>query len=319
MPRPTTQPTKARKVTPSLDAFHRYLAETKSPRTVAGYARDLRLFARWFEQTNKEPLTPQALTPTDLREYRQRLLNVEKARPATINRRLAAIRAYVDWARQAELIDTNPANGVKGVAEQKAAPKWLDKKERHGLLREVARDLNAAQTEPARWQAIRDQAIVIMLLNTGLRISELCALDMNDVEIGERKGVVHVRAGKGEKARGVPLNKTARDSLRAWLKVRRRADDEHKDDVVKSVFVGQRGDPLQPRAVQRLLADLGHRARVEVTPHVLRHSFAKSLIDAGVSIDQVATLLGHSNLNTTRLYTTPGAKDLERAVEALEG
>ncbi len=296
-----------------LQDFEDHLRQAgRADRTVRGYLRDLRLFARWIEQTTGEPLSPARLTPTDVRLYRQHLLAVEKAAPATVNRRLAAIRAYARWARETGRTEINAANGVRGVAEQQTAPRWLSRTEQAALLREAERDLAAARTEAARRQALRDRAILVLLLHTGLRVGELCALELSDLEISERKGSLRVRAGKGEKARTVPLNRTARAALREWLEVRPEAE-------TPLLFVGKRGDGLTPSAVQRRLAALGRRAGVEATPHTLRHTFAKNLVDAGVTLEKVAALLGHASLNTTRIYTTPSQADLDRAVRALEG
>ncbi len=295
----------------TLADFRRYLVgSNRAERTVTGYSHDLALFARWFEQTHDKPLTPQVLTPGDVKDYKQRL-KVAKAAPATINRRLAALRAYAGWARDKGLIEYSPVNGIQGVEEQKVAPKWLDKPQQSRLLHEVEIAVNAARTEAGKRQAQRDQAIIVLLLNTGLRIGELCALELGDVALTERKGEVRVRSGKGEKARTVPLNKLARSALRTWLAIRGEVDSDH-------LFTSKRSDVLTPSAVERRLTELGRRANVEVTPHTLRHTMAKNLMNADVSLEKVAALLGHSNLNTTRLYTTPSQADLDQTMTVLE-
>lgn len=139
----------------------------KSARTISGYQADLELFARWFQQTNAEMLSADNLTPTDVREYKQYLLNRQKAKAATINRHLAAIRSYATWARNIGGAIHNPADGIKGVSKQKHAPKWLDRKEQAAVFREAERRIQAAKTEPAKRQAIRDHCILTILLNTG--------------------------------------------------------------------------------------------------------------------------------------------------------
>ena len=296
----------------TLDDFSKHLIENdRAPLTVKSYLRDLTLFTRWFERSNDQPLTPEVLTPTDAREYKQRLINTDKASPATINRRLAALRAYVAWALEKGFIEYDPLGAVQSVEEQTVAPKWLNKQEQYRVLREVEKTLHAARTETAKRQATRDQTIVVVLLNTGLRVGELIALELGDVKLSERKGEVRVRSGKGAKARTVPLNQPAREALRHWLAVREDVDTDQ-------VFVGKRG-ALTQNAVQRQLAEIGRRAKVDLTPHVLRHSFAKNLINAKVSMEKVAALLGHSSLNTTRLYTLPSQADLTEATEVLEG
>ncbi|WP_322508211.1 tyrosine-type recombinase/integrase, partial [Anaerolinea sp.] len=176
--------------------------------------------------------------------------------------------------------------------------------EQYRLLREAERAVGAADTPTRRRLAVRDWALVVFLLNTGLRIAEVCALMLEDVQMGERSGWVSVRGGKGGKSRKVPLNAEARKALRMWL-------DER----------GETGGlfDLTPSGAYRRLAELGRRAGVEVHPHTLRHTLAKNLVDAGVGLHEVAALLGHSSLNTTRVYVTPGERDLERAMRMLEG
>ena len=156
-------------------------------------------------------------------------------------------------------------------------------------------------------QTRRDLTLTLLLLHAGLRVAEVCALTLDDLTLTERKGAIKVQQGKGMKQRNVPLNATALRALQAWLKVRPEADH-------RRVFTGSGGEPLQARGVQHRLAELGRLAKVAVTPHTLRHTFAKNLVDAGVTLEKVAALLGHSSLNTTRVYTTPSALDLEKAV-----
>jgi integrase/recombinase XerC len=271
----------------------------RSKKTIEAYVSDLQQFSNWFLQTNGDDLSPQRLTATDLREYKQ-YLALHKFAPSTVNRRLAAIRAYAAWAGVSQAIAK-----IKGVKEQDAAPKWLDKRQVSALLREAERRANSN-----RFSHIRNLVILTVLLNTGLRVSELVALETGDIEISERKGSLKVRGGKGDKTRTIPLNKTARQILDSWIKdncVGGWARDDHK------IFMG-----ITQRTVQNIIHELGRLAKVELTPHSLRHTFAKSLIDAGTPITVVADLLGHEDLETTRIYTTPGQADLERAVESLD-
>lgn len=296
----------------SLQAFGNHLVDQdKSERTITGYVDDLRHFSRWYEQSNGEELRPDRLTPTDVKQYRA-FLQTAQARPATVNRRLAALRAYGKAAKDLGLAENNPANGIRGVKEQKMAPKWLDKQEQARLTREVERRCQNAKTEPARRQAARDKAIVVLLLNTGLRIGELSALEIGDINLAERKGELRVRNGKGGKDRRIPLNRDARKALQEWSAAR-------PETATRLVFTGQRSEGLKRRAIQTRLEELGEAAKVEgVSPHVFRHTFAKNLVDVGVSLEKVAMLLGHTNLNTTKIYITPGMVDLEKAVAMLE-
>lgn len=290
--------------------FAEYLqAQGRSALTIMGYGSDLGQFVIWYQQTNGQ-LLEGLFTPTDVREYKTWLQTNQRAAPATINRRLAALRAYGDWLVESGLAEFNPASAARGVREQNSAPRWLDKTAQTRLAREMERDLLAARGDPAKREASRNYAIGILLINTGLRVSELCGLAVADLTIGDRSGHLVVRSGKGDKFREVPLNIKAREALANWLALRPGGPGP--------LFVSKHRTPLSPDSVQRVLTAIGRRAGVEVTPHKLRHTFAHNLVNAGVSLDRVAALMGHSNLDSTRRYTIPGAEDLAAAVSTLD-
>lgn len=299
-----------------LEEFQAYLlAEDRSPVTIAGYVGDVRLFAQWFEKHSKEPLTSGALTNEAVRGYKQYLLD-QANKPKTINRRLAALAAYAHWLEQAGYVKNarNPVQGVKAVRETALAPKWLDKKQRATLLRAVDKEVeDAVHRYPRlRLMYLRDAAIVKIILYAGLRVGEIIQLRLSDIILDERKGSVIVREGKGTKRREIPLNIRARKAILDYLRARPEIENEN-------LFLGQRNEAVQSKTVQRAVARFTDTMDFkDITPHTLRHTFAKSLIDSGVSLDKVATLLGHSNLNTTRIYTTPGVQDLEDAISELD-
>src|SRR5918998_1301949 len=143
------------------------------------------------------------------REYRGYLRNAEQRRPATVNRRLAALRRFFHWARATGLAKELPTDNVKGVASSPRAPHWLEKRDVDRLIRTVERHGNT-----------RDLAIVLTLRHTGIRVSELSSVRLGDVETSERKGSLTVRSGKGSKFRALPLNVDARQAIAAYLEVR---------------------------------------------------------------------------------------------------
>ena len=299
-----------------LDQFTSYLKDTdKSPRTIDGYTRDLQTFITWYKGSTGQPPSAATVTPLDVREYRQYLSVTKRLKPAGVNRKLAALRAYFNWARQAKLISTSPVAGIKGVKQVARAPRWLDRRQVYALLNAATAAIQVAEARglsAGAATAKRNAAILSLLLNAGLRVSELCALHLDDVTLNDRSGLVVVRSGKGGKYREVPLNKDARQKLRDWLAVRQ-SDSEN-------LFFGRRNDVLQPRGVQRVVSELATAARLDVdmvTPHALRHTFGKNLVDAGVPLDRVAMLMGHSNLNTTAIYTRPSGADLAAAVDRI--
>ena len=299
-----------------LDEFQAYLlTEDRSPVTITGYLGDVRLFAQWYEGHYREALIPASLTNEAVRNYKQHLL-YQPAKPKTINRRLAALAAYAHWLEQAGYVNNarNPVQGVKAVKETALAPKWLDKKQRAALLRAVDKEVEDAMRRYPRLRLtyLRDAAIVKLILFAGLRVGEIIQLRMSDVILDERKGSVVVREGKGTKRREIPLNVKARKALLEYLRMR-------PDVEMDNLFLGQRNEGVQSKTIQRAVQRFAMKASLKkVTPHILRHSFAKALIDTGISLEKVATLLGHSNLNTTRIYTTPSEEELSDALEKLD-
>jgi site-specific recombinase XerD len=303
-------------VNKALQDFKTYLetAEDRSPNTVRAYLSDLHQFASWFTQTNGQEISSQIVISLDVRDYRQYLLATKRRKASTVNRHLASITTWLAWAMQTGQIDRNPAQDVNGVAGAALAPLWLSKQDEGALLRQVEREVQSAQTDPARRQALRNRALVVLILNTGLRADEACGLEIPDLAISEREGELLVRQGKGRKQRLVPLNKQARQAVGDWLAVRPEA-------AGPQVFLGQRNEVLSTSGLRRVVSAAAHGAKLDpdkVSPHKLRHTFAKRLVDAGVSLEKVAALLGHSNLNTTRIYLAPGQQDLENAVRVLE-
>jgi integrase/recombinase XerC len=303
-----------------LDQFGAWLhSNDRADHTIRVYLQTLRQFAAWFQHTNGYSLTTENLTPSDIKQYRESLIKQGK-KPTSTNSALVALKAFGKWIAETQSI-TNPTTKIKLVAINRfkggngQAPKSLDKQELFKLNQAVEQRFGYAERKghELAW-LYRDQAIVLTLLNTGIRVSELCALTTTDLTLNPRSGQLVIRRGKGMKYREVPLNAPVREALTTWLK--HRAGLVGAD--VGALFVTKYREGIQPGAIQYLLREIAQDADIEITPHTLRHTFAKSLIDVGVSIEQVATLLGHTSLETTRIYTTPTKQDLVTAVERLE-
>jgi len=289
-------------VVADIEEFIRAAArEGKSAGTLRAYRADLGTFARWFEVTNGEAMRVDAVTPTDIRGFRSHQQAVLRLKPATINRRLSTLRRFFRWAKVTGRGDRDPTEDVDGVSSVPSPPRWLDRQDLNRLTRSVE-----------RYGSLRDQAILHMLRHTGIRVSELCALTLDDIHIGKRSGHLEIRSGKGNKYRQVPLNLHVRKALRLYIDERRPVTDQ------REMFIGQRG-ALGARAVQLVVRKYATLAGLDnVTPHTLRHSFGKTLVDEGEPVTVVAALLGHESLKTTMVYTQPGHEDLEAAVAKLE-
>jgi site-specific recombinase XerD len=273
-------------------AFLTFLAEEQvSARTARLYLAHLGRFAAWLREHYRANLVE--ATSHDLREYRTRL--AERQKPASVNAALAALQRFFTWARDTGRVKTDPTRKLKPIASQSLAPRGFTPVERQRLRREAERAGPMAD------------AIVTTLVNTGLRVDEIVSLTWSDVTLQPRSGKASIRRGKGDKARVVPLNAPVRDALAALRPVA--ADGP--------IFCGKRG-PYTDRGIRNLLAVLGRRADVaNVHPHRFRHDAARRLVEA-VDLATVAALLGHSRLDTVRIYARPDEAALERAVGALE-
>ena len=274
--------------------------EGVSPLTISGYLLDVHQFATWFRLSNSEGFQPDNVTPVDVRNYKEYLQTVKGRKPATINRHLATLRTFFTWAIQNEWATENPVH-VRNLEEPVTAPRSIGERTYHRLLRAVQRTAHK-----------RDIAIIQLLRHTGLRVSELCNLQLSDIELSERKGRVVVRSGKGRRYREVPLNLDVRRALSEYIAVRPSVEDTH-------VFIGQRKNGLTDAAIQDITSKYAQLAGLSgVSPHVRRHTFGRSLIDRSVDLPTVQNLMGHKRIDSTVRYTKPSANDLERAVARLE-
>ena len=281
--------------------FASFLEEAeRSPVTIKNYLCDLKYFEKWFFQKTDSIFSPDLITPTDLRDYKHDLSEVLLLKPKTINRKLSSLKSFLNWAVAEKIISDHHIPHIPIlIREEKIGPQWLEPLEQHALIRKVEQGNNQ-----------RDLTIIQLLLNTGLRVSELCNLMWSDIKITSRKGRLTIRSGKGDKRREIPLNKDARKALNDLGYSQNKGKFE-------AVFMGQRG-PMTPRGVESMFRKyVAHTELDEVTPHKLRHTFCKNLIDAGVSLEKVAMLAGHENLETTRRYCSPSNHDLEAAVELI--
>jgi len=293
-----------------MEAFEIYLSEGgKSKRTIEAYMQDVGSFACWYAQVNGCEFEAKGLTSYDLRAYRKYALEERRVKPATWNRWRSSLVVLSGWAVAVGYLYTDPSKGIPAAELAALSPRWLERSQINGLMRQAERMVNGAQTDYGRWQALRDQAILALMLYAGLRESEVIGLDVGDVELGERKGRVVVRRGKGDKYREAPLAKEARRALGLWL--------EARGGEVGALFGSKRAGRLSRRAVIHRVKEIGRLAGVQISPHDLRHTCAKRMLDEGAPLTVVQKVLGHSRLDTTARYVTPGWGDLEQAVEKI--
>lgn len=302
--------------------FRRALADRPlRPRTIAGYLNDLDHFVAWYQTQHGAPPGLADVTAAAGRAYRHQLHHEAGLSAATVNRRLASLRIFLAWAVETGRLPANPMARISGLKPPaRTAPRWLSQPEQARLTAAIERAVQLALSladHPEAGlavQALRDRALLIMLLNTGLRVLEIASLTLDDLILTGDEGAVFIREGKGGVARTVPLNRRTRQVLDEYLALR---PDHHS----RRLFVGQRG-PIGVRQVLRLLKKYCRHAGLPadlISVHTLRHTFGKNLVEAGVPLEEVAALMGHASLNTTRIYAIPDRLDLQRAVEQLAG
>lgn len=270
-----------------------------SANTVAAYRSDLSGFEEWCERLGLSG--PGEVERRNIRRYLAFLTTRQFAR-RTIARKTASIRRYFRWSVAHGHTTADPTAGVSVPAGDGRLPRVLDARELDGLLDGNQVD-RASEPEPA-WRRRRDDAVLEVLYGSGMRVSELCSLQVGSLELDRGAATVW---GKGAKQRRVPLGESAVDAVRRWLTVRAEVVGAEHGAVL---FGNERGKPLTPRDVRRIV---DRRSPVPTHPHALRHSFATHLLDGGADLRAVQELLGHSDVATTQRYTHVSRERLSAA------
>ena len=302
------------------------LKKDLSSATLREYTRDVRQFLHWLLKSGGGFTHPKNVGMTTARQYRDFLI-VEHKKASTVNRRTHSISAFLSYLDVPE--KENPFRNLKQISIVRGAPKSLDRNE-WNEVRRCAENLRGKDYGLSL-------AMISLLRHAGLRVSELVALKLRDIEINEKSGKVFVRKGKGLKERMVPLNLDARDGLKLWLETGRKtflnkvtkrlqAAGRTIPDWVDSdfVFVGQRG-VFRVRGVGVITAKLGKLAEFKETlgTHRFRHTFARAALDPQgyslkrqpVPLTALKQMLGHSRIETTSIYSEFEHKDHARFLE----
>lgn len=280
----------------AIEEFRRHLEAERglSPHTVRGYVHDVECLAE--DEAAPDDCLDE-IGPLAVRSYLAGFHRVHRA--STRNRRLAALRAFFRFRLRVGERNDDPTEGIPGPKADRRLPAPLPADECEQLI-----EARPRRTRPLI--ALRDRALVDLLYGTGMRVGELCGLDVRDFDPIRRQ--VHVR-GKGGKERVIPVPGEAFASLRAYLDERRQPGI-----LAQPLFLNQRGGRLSDRGVRKLLrrrlleAGVGRHA----TPHTLRHSYATHLLDADVDLRSIQELLGHERLATTQRYTHVSSERLRR-------
>lgn len=296
------------------------LEEGRATLTSRRYMQAVHAFIVWFEQQNHEFFSPKRLTPIDLTGYINHFQQTAAA--STVNVHVCALRSFCAWLTEQGYVERNPSLRLKAIGmSEPLVPKALKPVHVNALLRE------AQQTR----HAVRDYAIIQVMTQTGIRIGECSALRLGDIQLRERQGWVTIRIGKGKKTRKVPLNASVRQALVDHLALQWNIQSSVKDVAVElslrlpaePLWRSQKGGALSSRTISEMVEALvdacaqRHLVPDDTTPHTLRHTFATNYLkDHPGDLVGLAALLGHSSLETTRIYVQPSADELAQRVES---
>jgi integrase/recombinase XerC len=282
-------------VTNEIGDFLDYLTYERnvSGNTIAAYRDDLESFAAFlcndYFTIARDQLDLRRVDHLTVRSYLAHLARRKLARASTA-RHLSALRSFFKYLMREGLVDVNPARTVATPKREKHLPAVMQPTDVASLLEQAVLE---------RPLGVRDRAWLELLYASGLRISELVGIDLDDVELRAR--LVKVR-GKGSKERIVPFGSKAEQAIRDYLVVR---GDLIRDAEQQALFVNYRGERITTRSVRRLFDGYVRDAslRAGISPHTMRHSFATHLLNAGADLRGIQELLGHASLSTTQKYT----------------
>ena len=312
--------------------------EGASDKTIKGYVQDVNDFLRWWKQTEGESLTieylrkdPFVLNKKVIQDY-VNLLERSVA-ISTLLRKVSSLRAFVKFLQASKAIEHEPMYGLRLPKRADPEPRglndaqraryeavfqspWINKTTKRTRSKEVGENV----ARQANYHLIRDKAIAYLIMYAGPRVEEVFNLNIGDIELKKKSGWLHIRKGKGFKERRTAIPLPARKELEAWLKLYKELDNDSGKDA--PLFIRLRGKPgerLSIRAIQNMIAEAGRRGQIKepVTPHILRHTCAFMLRQAGVSIETRAKMLGHS-IETALKYGAPGESEIEKAASLLD-
>ncbi|MBX7149668.1 tyrosine recombinase XerC [bacterium] len=285
-------------IEPHLHAFGESLTLEKgsSSHTIKNYLHDLEEFVAYLKKFQPETMDGDSIklshiNPLILRSFVSVLF--QKNKPTSIARKLSSLRTFFGYWVKKGALSQNPARAIHSPKIPKKLPNFLDIDEMLGVLNKPSEE---------NFRSKRDMAIMELLYSSGLRVSELVALDLESIDFSGR--LVRV-LGKGKKERIVPIGEKAVSRLIEYLPFREEMLKSTQANDVKPVFLNWRSERLSVRSIQRLVRDIIQKSGIgkTVSPHVLRHTFATHLLNQGADLRSIQELLGHSSLSTTQKYT----------------
>lgn len=270
-----------------LNLFFDFLENEKkvSSNTLQSYKRDLKQFERYIEENSKEY---NEITDTGIKEYIEYMQEIGK-KPSTISRGLASIRSFYQYETKNKTVEKDPTEGIQSPKIEKRVPSVLTSSE-VALLLEQPKNVDL--------KGIRDKAMLEFAYATGMRVTEIISLNIDDVNL--ETGYVTCKSGKKE--RTVPIGNMSLKALKDYILNARTT--MIKDEKEKALFVNVNGQRLTRQGFWKIIKYYKEQAHIEkeITPHVLRHSFATHLLQNGADLKSIQTMLGHSDILSTQIY-----------------
>jgi integrase/recombinase XerC len=287
----------------TIESFLQYLQYEKnySAHTVEAYKNDLQQFLEYF--CGSEPFEPHEVKVSIVRSWMVALME-EGYSPLSVNRKLSSLKSFFKYLYRFKQLDTNPMKKIAGPKINKPLPYFVKDKEMTGLLAEN-------EAEDSSFESERNKAILDVFYSTGMRCAELVGLKNEDMDFGAK--LIKV-TGKRNKQRLIPFSDTLQDTLQRYLSIRR---DETETDAAEMFFVRKDGRPLTNNMVYHIvrkqLAAVPNLSKR--SPHVLRHTFATSMLNNGADLNAVKELLGHASLSSTEIYTHTTFEELKKTYQ----
>jgi len=294
----------------AVDEFAQHLGaeRNRSANTIRAYVGDT--VSLLDHAVRMGVTTPDGLTIGVLRSWLARLRSTGAAR-ASLARRAAAARTFTAWAHRSGRLTRDVGAALASPRAQRSLPEVLRADQAHALMTAPAVDPGGSAESESEPGALRDAVLLELLYASGIRVSELCGLDLDDVDRERR--VLRV-FGKGAKERTVPFGLPADRALDAWLRRGRPAVAHERSGP--ALLLGARGQRLNPTAARRIVRAWARAAGLPATsPHGLRHSAATHLLEGGADLRSVQELLGHASLASTQIYTHVSAEPLRRVYD----
>lgn len=271
-----------------LSGYERFLTEEKkaSPNTLSSYLRDVRQYLSWLEE---EGLSPIQVSHGDVEAY-TRSLTAHGKSAATVTRCQASLKSFYTWLMELGQVGENPARGLTQTKVERKLPHILTSKEVELFLE---------QPEPSDAKGCRDKAMLELLYATGIRVSELIGLNLENLNLSAG----FVRCASRGKERIIPLYQTAVRALQHYVDRVRPQMVERPDE--KALFVNMSGERMSRQGFWKIIKHYQEKAGIQkdITPHTLRHSFAAHLLENGADLHSIQEMLGHADISSTQIYT----------------